>query len=342
VAQLEEFKALPGEKRKRLIPEIGEGYPLEEEIYKLFGSKKIYIPREKKEQNTKIEIALEDVIHNDLQEKRKRQLKYVVKFNGQSITYDGNECHITDAFYRKNIIPKILDSYVEKSKEKFGKSGESSPEYWAVQFFEWWVKKLRAEEFNPVKTDYSLAYGSTSVMRSWHTEPYFSDPDVISTDPSEPFSMASTNDIKKGEFILHLLQDELILPGENLPLELDWEAKEYTLLNEFKFRIHHSKTSSFDSTSGSFALTTDPIHHERLANRSNEKWDVNTEQEHENIASLGLRSHPPGLRALNRFLDVFEDNYADEQELSQDYDEFTYFVDKAPLRCETKRFGNCD
>jgi hypothetical protein len=286
----------------------------------LFGSKDIYYPRKIPKQNTKIEIALVDVIHNDLHEKSKNQLKYVVKFNGQSITYDGNESHITDAFYRKNIIPKIIGSSVEKWKNKFGNSEESSPEYWAVRFFEWWIEKLKTEEFNPVKTDHSLAYGSTNVMRSWHTEPYFSDSDVISTDPNEPFSMASTNDMKKGEFILHLLQDELILPGENLPLELDWKAKEYTLLNEFKFRIHHSKTRSFDSTSGSFALTTDPVYHERLANPSNEKWAVNTEQDDEIIASLGLRSHPPGLRSLNRFLDVFEGNYDDEQELPEMYD----------------------
>jgi hypothetical protein len=321
VAQLEEFKALPGEKRKRLLPTIGEGYPLEEEIYKLFGSKDIYHSPQNQRKNRKIEIALEDVIHNDLQEKRKRQLKYVVKFNGQTITYDGNEIYITDAFYRKNIIPKILDPFVEKSKHMFGKSKESSPEYWAVQFFEWWVKKLRAEEFNPVKTDYSLAYGSTSVMRSWHTEPYFLDPDVISTDPNEPFSITSINHTKKREFIWHLLQDELILPGENLPLEFNSDTNEYTLLTDFKHRIHHSKTRSFDSTSGSFALTRDPIYHERLDNYSNEKWDVKTEQDNEIIASLGLRSHPPGLRSLNRFLDVFEDNVDHEQELPQDYDD---------------------
>jgi hypothetical protein len=58
-----------------------------------------------------------------------------------------------------------------------------------------------------------------------------------------------------------------------------------------------------------------------LANPSNEKWDVNTEQEHESIASTELRSHPPGLRSLNRFLDVFEDNVDHEQELPQDYDD---------------------
>lgn len=321
VAQLEEFKALSGEERKRLIPTIVEGYPLKEEIYKLFGSKDIYYPRKNPKQNTKIEIALVDVIHNDLHEKSKRQLKYVVKFKGQSITYDGNEYHITDAFYRKNIIPKIIGSSVEKWKNKFGNSKESSPEYWAVQFFEWWIQKLKTEEFNPVKTDHSLAYGSTSVMRSWHTEPYFSDPDVISPNPNEPFSITSINHTKKREFIWHLLQDELILPGENLPLEFNGETNEYTLLNDFKHRIHHSKTRSFDSTSGSFALTQDPIYHERRKNPSNEKWDVNTEQDHEIIASLGLRSHPPGLRSLNRFLDVFEDNADPEQELPPDYDD---------------------
>ncbi len=321
VAELKEFTALSEKERKRLIPTKEEGYPKIEEIYKLFGSKDIYLPRQYKKWNTKIEIALVDVIHNDLHEKRKRQLKYEVKLNGKSITYDGYESYITDAFYRKNIIPEIIGSSVEEWKNEFGNSKESSPEYWAVQFFEWWIQKLENEEFNPVKTDYSLAYGNTNVMRSWHTEPYFSDSDVISTDPNKPFSMASTNDMKKGEFILHLLQDELILPGENLPLELDSKANEYTLLNELKFRIHHSKTPSFDSTSGSFALTKDPIYHERLANPSYEKWDVNTEQDDEIIASLGLRSHPPGLRSLNRFLDVFEDNYDDEQELSQDYDD---------------------
>jgi hypothetical protein len=315
VARLKEFTALSEKERKRLIPTIGEGDPLKEEIIKRFENKDIF------RQNRKIKIVSEHVIHNDLQEKEKRQLHYVLDCGNKRFTFNDNEYIITDTAYRKLIIPKLLAKYVTESKNKFGNSKESSPEYWAVQFFEWWVKKLQTEEFNPVKTDHSLAYGSTSVMRSWHTEPYFSDPDVISPDPNEPFSMASTNDMKKGEFILHLLQDELILPGENLPLELDWKAKEYTLLNEFKFRIHHSKTRSFDSTSGSFALTTDPIYHERLANPSNEKWDVNTEQEHENIASLGLRSHPPGLRSLNRFLDVFEDNYADEQELSQDYDD---------------------
>ena len=316
VKKLEEFNALSEKERKRLIPTFGEGLPLNKEIEKLFGNYDIYRVKE----NHKIEIVLEDVIHNDLQEKEKRQLNYVVKSGGKPFTIYENKFIISDATYRKLIIPKLLAPYVEKSKDEFGKSEESSPEYWAVRFFEWWIEKLKTEEFNPVKTDHSLAYGSTSVMRSWHTEPYFSDPDVSSTDPNEPFSIAPTNDIKKEEFILHLLQDELILPGENLPLEYDRTTREYTLLNEFKFRIHHSKTRSFDSTSGSFALTRDKTYHERLDNPSNEKWAVNTEQDNEIIASLGLRSHPPGLRSLNRFLDVFEDNYDDEQELPEMYD----------------------